>query len=538
MAQIKNNQVKFGVNPAFNTRTTTPQMRGTVDMQSAMRGVPGGTPFNMSYIPGPQSKIPAPKAPLVPGTNNYTPMSIQTLTRNAPQQNQPNISPSTPQNVQTSGPATNSTNSQLDSIRNQALGIQDLLNQKKASESAQTTNTNNTTFKGILDTLLGKSNPTREQERARKEMERISAGNKSIADEAKRVSDQYGAEIARVGGLGAGAVIGNKTTGSNVVGAGNANLAAMAAAATMDSLAKGQQAALEGTAQQLTGQEQAASAFKPSLEASLTQQQLGLSGVGTAAGLAAPLNIPYSAGGFDPVTGQQIAGGLGGYAGYKAAEQTFDLSGRYPDAGFQYNPNLTPAQNLQMMQAHQRGSPTYQRETYSQAGANNQQEAANITLGQQGYNQFGLQTEQLRQSVNIAESLGQNLASVMEQYSINGQPLKTVNIPFNALKKQYSPEMTAFQTSLLETANAYNQVFATTGTTPTDAQAISEAIFDEKSTPQQMIAALEQLAQQARKKVEISEQSTSGFYGLLPNQGGGGGGGGMGGGTGWGDILD
>lgn len=530
MAQIKNNQVRGLIKPSFNTRTSTPRMRGTVDMQSAMAGVPKATPFNQSMIPGGQSKIPTSNTGARAGISlpSYGALGI-TPSFN---QTQPNISTGTPQTGQTVGPATNSTSNSMqgsiDSIRNQAMGIQDLLNQKNSSQAnTQTTPQPQGFFPGVLKDLLGASKATKEQERARKEMERISAGNKAIADEAKRVSDQYGAEIARVGGLGAGAVAGNLSTGTNVVGSGNAAIASQSASARMDALAKGQQAALEGTAQQLTGQEQAASAFKPSLEAALTQQQQQLSGLGTTAGLAAPMNIPYSAGGFDPITGQQIAGGLGGYAGYKAAEQTFDLSGQYPDAGFQYNPNLTPQQNLQMMQAAQAGSPTYQRGTYGQAGASNPQQAANITLGQQGYNQFGLQTEQLRQTVNTAESLGQNLASVMEQFSINGQPLRTVNIPFNTLKKQYSPEMTAFQTALRETANAYNQVFATTGTTPTDAQAISEAIFNENSTPQQMVAALEQLGQQAKKKVEIAEQSTSGFYGLLPNQGGGTGGGGV-----------
>lgn len=528
MAQIKNNQVRGLIKPSFNTRTTTPQMRGTVDMQSAMAGVPKATPFNQSMIPGGQSKIPTTNTGARAGISlpSYGALGI-TPSFNQPQPTQPNISPSYPQSGQTAGPATNSMQSSIDSIRNQAMGIQDLLNQKNASQTnTQTAPQPQGFFPGVLQDLLGASKPTKEQERARKEMERISAGNKEIADNAARISEQYGAEIARIGGIGAGQ-LGQMGRGTTNVAYGNAMTAQNMASARMDALAKGQQAALEGTAQQLTGQEQAASAFKPSLEATLTQQQQQLSGLGTTAGLAAPMNIPYSAGGFDPVTGQQIAGGLGGYAGYKAAEQTFDLSGQYPDAGFQYNPNLTPAQNLQMMQQAQAGSPTYQRGTYGQAGANNQQQAANITLGQQGYNQFGLQTEQLRQTVNTAESLGQNLASVMEQFSINGQPLKAVNIPFNALKKQYAPEMTAFQTALRETANAYNQVFATTGTTPTDAQAISEAIFDEKSTPQQMIAALEQLGQQAKKKVEIAEQATSGFYGLLPNQGGGTGGGGV-----------
>jgi hypothetical protein len=198
MSQFKNNQVK---NPSFATRTTTPQMRGAMDTQTvrAAGGFAGATPFNMSYIPGPQSKVPpkAPnsgvafpafsalgvtpgasptKPPLLPGTNNYTPMSIQALTGNRPQPTQQTGSPAFPQTGETSGSTPNSAQSQLDGLKTQALGIQDLLNQKIANESRSQNNNqgSNNTFAGILDTLLGKSNPSKEQERARKEMERIS----------------------------------------------------------------------------------------------------------------------------------------------------------------------------------------------------------------------------------------------------------------------------------------------------------------------------------------------------------------------------
>lgn len=186
----------------------------------------------------------------------------------------------------------NAMSSQLDAIRNQALGIQEQLNNMNAGTGGTTgaTGTTGTTgsttgFSGILDSLLGASKPTREQERTRKEMERIARENKAIADNAARISEQYGQEIARVGDLGAGAVAGNLSTGTNVVGAGNAAIASQSASQRMNALAQAQQAALKGTEQQLTGQQQTAEAFQPSLQAALTQQQQQLSGLGTAAGL-------------------------------------------------------------------------------------------------------------------------------------------------------------------------------------------------------------------------------------------------------------
>jgi hypothetical protein len=532
MAQIKNNQVKGSM------RTTTPQMRGTVDMQSAMRGVPGGTPFNMSYIPGPQSKIPAPKAPLVPGTNNYTPMSIQALNSSRPQQTQQTGSPSFPQGGQM--PSSNSTQSQLDSIRNQALGIQDLLNQKKASESAQTTNTNNTndtndtTFKGILDTLLGKSNPTREQERARKEMERISAGNKSIADEAKRVSDQYGAEIARVGGLGAGAVAGNLSTGTNVVGSGNAAIASQSASARMDALAKGQQAALEGTAQQLTGQEQAASAFKPSLEASLTQQQQGITGLSNAANYAQPVQVPYSNQYIDPRTGQSAGGaGLGGYSGFKSMEQTFDIAGQYPDAGFQYNPNLTPQENLQNMQMAQQSSPTYQKSTYGVPGATNFSQASSQDTARKGFDESYQAYQEIEKQKTYAEEITNQLTGVMAKYNINENDVRKMNDIENYLRRQFGEEgVVSYQTALAEAQRAYSTLLTIGGgTIPTEATAASNIILNPNSTPSQAMAAIKQLKAAGEQRLRTQGSQASTYYNQMNT--GTQGGGSTGGGTGW-----
>lgn len=548
MAQIKNNQVKGMM------RTTTPQMRGTVDMQSAMRGMSGATPFNMSMNPGPQSKIPAP-APLV----KFTPTSIQALTSPAGQKpgalvdnrttptSQPNISPSFPQTDQTAGPATNSTQNSINSISGQAQGIQDLLNQKKASEtSIRTLNTGKSnSFAGILNSLLGKSNPTAEQERARKEMERISAGNKAIADEAKRVSDQYGAEIARVGGLGAGAVAGNLSTGTNVVGSGNAAIASQSASARMDALAKGQQAALEGTAQQLTGQEQAAQAFRPSLDATLTQQQQGITGLSNVANYAQPTQVPYSNQFIDPITGQSAGGaGLGGYSGFKSMEQAFDIAGQYPDSGFIYNPELTPQENLQIMQAKQQGSPTYQKSTYGVPGSTNFADASTQETARRGFDEAYQAYQEIDKQKAYAEEITNQLTGVMAKYNINENDLRKGNEIENYLRRQFGEEgVIAYQTALAEAQRAYSTLLTIGGgTIPTEATAASNIILNPNSTPKQALAAISQLKAAGDERLRTQGSQATGYYNQM-NQGSGQGGGGYSGGNtggsiGWGDILD
>lgn len=504
MAQIKNNQVRGLLKPSFQTKTTTPQMRGTVNMQSAMEGMPGATPFNQSMIPGGQSKIPAPASPMVPGTNNYTPMSIQALTQPSSRQ-QPNISPSTPQTGQTYAPATNSTQNQLDSIRNGALGIQDLLNQKNASQqsgvnsrggidkmsnkeaSGQVGQGSTGFFPGVLQQLLGASSPTSEQERARREMERISSGNKEIGDNAAKISKQYADEIAKIGGLKAGAVAGDLSTGSNVVGSGNANLASISATTRMQALADAQDAALKGTAQQLTGQEQQAQAFNPSLQASLTQQQQGIQGLSNAANYAQPTQVPYSNQYIDPYSGQSAGGaGLGGYAGYNAAQQAIELTGQYPDAGVQYDANLSPEENLARIQQAIQGSPNYQRSTYGAAGAQSY-------IGGQQLGAAGTLTGQVAQLQTMGAAADTNFNLMLDILQRGG--INDLNQPvLNQLQQGLSRGLTsnadvvAFRSGLQTVRSQYASILG--GGTPTDA---TQAMAAEKIPDTVSLAALQEV---------------------------------------------
>jgi hypothetical protein len=516
MAQFKNNQVKF---PAFTTKTTTPQMRGTVNMQSAMRGVQGGTPFNQSMIPGPQSKTPA--APANSGfSKNYTPTSIQALGAQKPAGvlagNQPAVSTNTPQfNSSGSG-----LGGQLDSIKTQALGIQDLLNQRKTNETntrtLNTNNTNDTTFRGILDTLLGKSNPTKEQERTRKEMERIAAGNKEIADNAARISQQYGDEIARVGGLKAGAVAGNLSTGTNVVGSGNAAIASQSASARMQSLAEAQAAALKGTEQQLTGQEQQANAFNTSLQASLTQQQQGITGVSNAGNLAQPVQVPYSNQYLNPMSGQSAGGaGLGGYAGYNAAQQAIELTGQYPDAGVQYDANLSPEENLARIQQAIQGSANYQRGAFGAAGASSY-------IGGQQLGAAGSLTGEVAKIQTMGAAADSNfnlMLDILKRGGINDMNQPVLNQLQQGLSRGLTSnqDVVAFRSGLQTVRSQYAAILGQG--TPTDA---TQAMAAEKIPDTVSLAALQEVERTMKTMINNTVASYNQQIGAYSNQGGGG----------------
>jgi len=515
MAQIKNNQVKFGVNlkpslpnPSFKTQTTT---------SKSQLGQAQGMTFPAMSALGVTPKLSKGTTPLVPGTNNYTPTSIQALTSVRPQTTtpQPNISPSTPQNGQTTGSAVNNTQQSIGSMTQQN-GVNSRGGIDKPNNPNQTSNQGNDTFAGILNTLLGKSNPTKEQERARKEMERIAAGNKEIGDNAAAISKQYGDEIARVGGLKAGAVAGNLSTGSNVVGSGNANLASISATTRMQALSDAQDAALKGTAQQLTGQEQQANAFNPSLQASLTQQQQGIQGVSNAANYAQPVQVPYSNQFIDPRSGQSAGGaGLGGYAGYNAAQQAIELTGQYPDAGVQYDANLSPEQNLARIQQAIQGSANYQRGTFGAAGASSY-------IGGQQLGAAGSLTGEVAKIQTMGAAADSNfnlMLDILKRGGINDMNQPVLNQLQQGLSRGLTSnqDVVAFRSGLQTVRSQYAAILG--GGTPTDA---TQAMAAEKIPDTVSLAALQEVERTMKTMVNNTVASYNQQIGAYSQQGGSG----------------
>ncbi len=115
-------------------------------------------------------------------------------------------------------------------------------------------------------------------------------GNIPIGQSAAAIGAQYAPQIASALSQGANMAAGDMTTGTSVVGEGNAAVASQTASARANALAQAEQAALAGTGQQLTAQQQA--------------QQ----GIGTAAGLAQPATAAYGQTVFNPITGQYEGG--------------------------------------------------------------------------------------------------------------------------------------------------------------------------------------------------------------------------------------
>lgn len=131
-----------------------------------------------------------------------------------------------------------------------------------------------------------------------------STGSGLIGQKASDIAAQYGQQIADVGKEGAMAGAGYSTTGTTPVAEGNAAVIAKTTAAQQQALAAGEAAALQGTGQQLTAQQ---------------QEQTGLLG---AAGLAKPEgNFPMV---FNPLTGTYSAPGIAGGSSSAGHTLTYD----------------------------------------------------------------------------------------------------------------------------------------------------------------------------------------------------------------------
>ncbi len=127
------------------------------------------------------------------------------------------------------------------------------------------------------------------------------AGAIPVGQQAQKIAADYGQQIADVGQAGANAEIGYKSTGTTPVGEGNANLIANATSQRQSALAAGESAALQGTGQQLTAQNQAAS------------------GLNAAAGQISPQLGQYGQGYYNPLDTSGGAAGGGQYGTGPAA---------------------------------------------------------------------------------------------------------------------------------------------------------------------------------------------------------------------------
>lgn len=380
---------------------------------------------------------------------------------------------------------------------------------------------------GLNQSLVSASKPTNTQTGLLGDLRNTAQGNFGIGQQAQAIGSQYAPEIARVGGLGAAAQAGYNSTGTNVVGAGNAAIASQSASQRMSALAQGEQAALQGNAQQLTAQGQAAGAYGQALGGANTQQaqqltglgqaassanvQQGqqISGLGTAANLAQPSVVAQGQAVFNPLTGQTNGGSFDvGSNAQNFAQQV--VSGK-----------MTYDQAVSSMGYSNVGKAALD-QAITGAGGNPLQLQASGSATQSVIGTQTQQTAGYQSALQQGQNLQQQLTDLIHTFNLNPADINGVNQGLQAIARNTSdPRYKILQNYVNDVANTYAQVLTPPGGSATDTtRGIASSMLDQTASGQSLLAVMQSLDAAARAK--IAGVSTTG--GSAPSSGGGGGG--------------
>lgn len=305
-------------------------------------------------------------------------------------------------------------------------------------------------------------------------------GNTAIGQSAADIAKKYGQEIADVGGQGARFEAGQLTTGTSPVAEGNAAVTAQTVAAQKQALASGESAALQGTGQQLTAQQ---------------QEQNGLN---TTAGLVQPSTAQYGQTVFDPLTQSFKSTGGGNLDPQTLASQLAPLvaSGQMTiDAA---NAQMTggAAGTTALRQAILAKNPNFNFNLSTASGATQQQGQA-------------LQTQS--NTVNDAlDTLG-GFYDKLASYQKAGIPL-TNDIAQTIGQFLGSGEVSQFNNALTDTRAQIQGILGSVGITPTESGNIVNQYLPAGMTPDQLksnTAALKTLIQQKVDNFKASGQQNS-----------------------------
>lgn len=301
------------------------------------------------------------------------------------------------------------------------------------ADGGTSTTTPSTTFPGLIGQLAS-----------------TAQGNIPIGQSAADIAAKYGEQIAGVGNLGAGQVAGDLSTGTTPIGEGNAAIASNAASSRISALSAAEQAALQGTGQQLTAQGQAGT------------------GLNNAAGLVAPsASFPFV---FNPATGTFTAPGAGGTSTPTAGAPTLT-----------YNPATDSQTFAKSVMNHQIGyDDAIKALSYGSNGPNaaGQLSAAILAAGGNPtilQTQSGIQSDQEVQAQAYqsahqqATLLGNQLQDLITSFGLNPSDINAANAGIQAIAKNTSDaRYQILNNYLADVAARYSQILTPPGGSATD----------------------------------------------------------------------
>ena len=327
-------------------------------------------------------------------------------------------------------------------------------------------------------------------------------GNVPIGQSAADIASKYGQQISDIGQAGARAQGGYLTTGTTPVAEGNSAVIANTTANQVKALAEGESAALAGTGQQLTAQNQA---------------QTGLLGA-TTASEPSNANVTAPAGQVttNTLTGQQYSNPVYGAPGMLQAysPQPGGTTGQPSTAGQATQYTIKAGDTLNAIAAANGTTAQALQQANGITDPNMIQAGANLTIPAQG-GQYGTgpaaaaNVQSIKdltgQATTISTALGQiqgntpGMLSVMQQGNINPSQLNIVNGLVQGVGANTSnPYYQQFSNYVNDFANKYATIITPAGQDPTNARLeISQSLINASASASSLKSTMDNLNQQA-----------------------------------------
>lgn len=317
--------------------------------------------------------------------------------------------------------------------------------------------------------------------------------NQILGDKAAQIGDSYGKQIAQVGGAGAQFESGQLTTGTSPVAQGNAAVTANTTANEQQALATGEQAALQGNAQQLTAQNQGQAGLTNAGSIGNTSQSNVQSGLTSAGSLAQPNTAAYGQTVFDPTTGTFKSGGSNLDPQTQAGTLAQQVQGG----------QLTYDQALASMGYAGAAGTTFLNNAITQAGGNPLQLQAQGTATQGVIGTQQAQVAGYQSALQQGQNLQSQLTDLIGTFGLNPNDVNAVNTGLQKIAQNTSsPQYKILSNYVNDIANTYSQVLTPAGGSQTDTtRSLAASMLDATAKGSSLVATMQALDQAAKAKI-------------------------------------
>ena len=360
----------------------------------------------------------------------------------------------------------------------------------------------NDTSRGLFGSVLGsiaKPQQTPEQQEYLRRLAESSAAGIGVGERAADTARRYGQEISRVGQLGAGAQAGAMSTGTDVVGRGNAAIASQSASQRMQALAQGLGAELQGTEQQLTATGQQISGLGTAAQQANAVQQMQLQSQQVAAGLAQPTVAAFGQTVFDPTTGTYVSSGgnldpqtqatqlaQAVMSGRMTYEQALSSMGYAGQAGTTFLNNAITGAGGNALQLQASGA--------AQQANIGTQNTSQANIAQQGLQQSTQTYVQMNTAAQFAGEQSMAVTDILQRAGLNNASSSDYNKALSKIQTRLSDvDRVALNTALQEARIAYTNLLSSTGGTPTGNESSALATLDPNQSAAAINASIKEL---------------------------------------------